>query len=697
MKEYSIERTRNISLLAHGQVGKTSLIEAMLFSAGETTRLGKVDDGTTVTDYIQDEIDRKISISTALALAEWQKHKLNIIDTPGFSDFVGAVICGLRVVESVVVLVSATAGVEVGTEAVWKLAKNNKLAAFFFVNRMDKEHADFDQAVENMRDRCGSSLVPIQFPANSGENFDSVVDLIKMKVITYQNDLSGKYTEKDIPANLMEKAQELRKKLEESIAENDETLMEKYLETEKLDDKELVEGLRREVIKRNIVPVLCGAASSNKGIARLMDAIVDFAPSPLDVPPVVGLKPDSTTEVVRKSDAKEPLCALVFKTIAEQHLGELSFFRVFSGNLEAGMEIYNSSVSNSEKLSQVFFMNGKTRKEAGVVSAGDIGATVKLKNTKTGDTLCDKKNLIVLPKIDFPEAIIRTALVAKNKGDEEKISAGLHSIHGEDPTITFLYDPEIKQLVMSGQGELQFDIVAKRLKDKYSAEVEMVEPRIPYRETIRKKVEAQGKYKKQSGGRGQYGDCHLRIEPQPHGAGFEFLDEVVGGVIPGKYIPAIEKGVRETMVDGVIAGYPVVDLKVAVFYGSYHAVDSSDMAFKVAGSMAFKKAFNDASPVLLEPIYNLEVTVPEECMGDVMGDISSRRGKILGMEAEGPFQTIKAKVPLAELYKYSTSLRSLTQGRGIHRRNFSHYEEVPGEVQAKIVEASQKTKKDEEE
>ncbi len=697
MKEYSIDRIRNISLVAHGQVGKTSLAEAMLFTAGETTRLGKVDDGTTVSDYIQDEIERKISISTAVALMEWQKHKLNIIDTPGFSDFVGEVISALRVVESVVVMVSATAGVEVGTESVWKLAKNNKLAGFFFVNRMDKEHADFNKTLDSMRNRFGSSLVPIQFPVTAGEGFDSIVDLIKMKVLTYQNDLSGQYTEKDIPANLLEKAQNLRKKLEESIAENDEALMEKYLETEKLDDKELIEGLRREVVKCNIVPVLCGAASTNKGVARLMDAIVDFAPSPVDVPAVLGVKPESTIEIARKADAKEPLCALVFKTIAEQHLGELSFFRVFSGSLEAGMEILNSSVANTEKLSQVFFMTGKSRKEATVISAGDIGATVKLKNTKTSDTLCDKKNPILLPKIAFPDPIIRTALVAKNKGDEEKISAGLHSIHGEDPTITFQYDPEVKQLVMSGQGELQFDIVSKRLKDRYGVEVEMVEPRIPYRETIRKKVEAQGKYKKQSGGRGQYGDCHLRLEPQFRGAGFEFLDEVVGGVIPGKYIPAIEKGVRETMTDGVLAGYPVVDLKVAVFFGSYHAVDSSDMAFKVAGSMAFKKAFMEASPVLLEPIYNLEVTVPEECMGDVMGDISSRRGKILGMEAEGPFQTIKAKVPLAELYKYSTSLRSLTQGRGIHRRSFSHYEEVPGEVQAKIVEASQKSKKDEEE
>lgn len=686
MKSYTIDKIRNVGVIAHGDVGKTSLVEAMLYSAGATTRLGKVEDGTTTTDFSPEEIERGITINSSIGVAEWKKHKLNLIDTPGFSDFIGEVICGLRVADSVIVMLSSTAGVEVGTELTWNIAKDYQLPAFVFINRMDKEHADFNNVLQMAKDRIGSAVVPLQIPVNAGESFNTVVDLIKMKLLTF-TDEKGAYTEGEIPADLADQAQEMRKQLEESIAENDEALMEKYFETEKLEPEELKAGLRKEIRNRNIIPLLCGAASNNAGASRLMDILVEFGPSPQDMGEVKGTKPNSDDEVSFQADSASPVSALIFKTIAEQHIGELSFFRVFSGTLKSGMEVQNISQSSSEKIGQIFFTNGKNRKDAQEIGAGDIGAAVKLKNTHTGDTLADKKSPILLPKIKFPAPVIRTAVQPKNKGDEDKLANGLHSIHEEDPTFVVNYDTEIKQMLMMGQGEIQFDIAVKRLKEKFGVEVETSEPRIPYRETIRAKVEKQGKFKKQSGGRGQYGDCHLRLEPQPRGEGFVFLDEVVGGVIPGKYIPAIEKGVRETMETGVIAGYPVVDVKVAVYFGSYHSVDSSDMAFKVAGSMAFKKAFNEARPVLLEPVYDVEVVVPEEYMGDVMGDISGRRGKISGMDAEGPFQIIKAKVPLAELYKYSTTLRSITQGRGIHRRAFSHYEEVPSDIQAKIMAA----------
>ncbi|MCI0515032.1 elongation factor G [candidate division KSB1 bacterium] len=691
MKEYSTERIRNIGVVSHGDVGKTSLVEAMLYSAGETTRLGKVDDGTTITDYTQEEIDRKITISTALANIMWKNHKFNLIDTPGYTDFVGEVICALQVADIALILLNGITGVEVGTESMWSIAQEHQLPVFLFINRLNKEHANFDQVLNMVRDRFGAAAIPLQFPVNQGESFNAIIDLLKMKQLTF-GDLNGKYTESEIPAALLEQAQELRKQLEEAVAENDEALMEKYYAQEKLDEKDLLKGLRQEVSKRNIIPVLCGAATANIGTHRLLDALIDFGPSPIDRGEFKATKPGTTDTVVRHADNNEPFAAQVFKTVAELHIGELSFFRVYSGTLKSGMEVLNITHDATEKIGQIYFMNGKNRKEAEEMIAGDIGALVKLKNTHTGDTLCDKKHPLVFPSLKFPEPVINVAVAPRTKGDEERISAGLNSIHGEDPTFIVKYDPEVKQMLMHGQGEVQFDVAVKRLKDKFGVEVDLIEPRIPYRETIRKKVETQGKYKKQSGGRGQYGDCHLRLEPLPSGTGFEFSDEVVGGVIPGKYIPAIEKGVRETMVEGVLAGYNVVDVKVAVFYGSFHPVDSSDMAFKIAGSMAFKKAFMEAKPVLLEPIYDVEVKVPEECMGDVMGDLSSRRGKISGMDSEGPFQIIKAKVPLAELYKYSTSLRSLTQGRGLHRRTFSHYEDVPGEIQAKIVNAAQEAK-----
>jgi len=692
VKEYTVDKIRNVALVAHGGVGKTSLAEAMLYNAGETNRLGTIEDGTTVSDYTPDEIERKISISASMLHLDWKNHKINILDTPGYSDFVGEVIGALQVSDMAIILLNGVAGIEVGTEAVYRLAKERQLPRLFFVTRLDKEHADFDKVFDMTRKRFGNGVVALQFPVNQGEGFDSVVDVVKMKLLKFEKDKSGKFTEQPIPDNLADRAAELRNVLMETISENDEELLDIYCDVGELTDQQLITGLRKQIIAGNLMPMICGAATVNIGVRQLADLIVTAAPSPQDRGPVQGFKPGTKESITREVKSEAPLSALVFKTVSEAHVGELSFFRVFSGTIKTGSEVLNSTKGSTEKIGQIYLMNGKSRKEIGQVTVGDMGAIVKLKDTSTGDTLCDKANPIVLPEIEFPEPVIRVAVVPKAKGDEEKISSGLHTIQDEDPTFKVVIDPELKQTIISGQGELHLDIIIKRLKEKYGVEVTTAEPKIPYRETIRTKAEGAHKYKKQSGGRGQYGDVSLRLEPLGRGEGFEFVDAIVGGVIPGKYIPAVEKGVKEAMAAGVLAGYPVVDLKVTLYFGSYHSVDSSDMAFKIAGSMCFKKVFKEAKPVLLEPIYDIEVQVPEEFMGDVMGDISSRRGKILGMESEGPFQVIKAKVPLAELYKYSTTLRSLTQGRGAHRRKFSHYEEVPKDVAEKIIAESEAAK-----
>jgi elongation factor G len=694
VKEYTVDKIRNVALVSHGTVGKTSLAEAMLFSAGETNRLGTIDDGTTVSDYSPDEIDRKTSISSTVLHLGWKNHKINMIDTPGYSDFIGEVIGALQVVDTAIVLLNGVAGIEVGTETVFRLAEAKQIPRIFFINRLDKEHANFNKVYEMTRDRFGNAVAALQFPVNEGEAFDSVVDVVKMKLLKFEKNKSGKFTEEPIPGDLQDRAAELRNALMESVSENDEELLNIYCDVGELTDEQLKIGLRNQLIAGNIFPLICGAATANIGIHQLLDLIVNIAPSPEDGREVEGVKPRTAEKISRDIRIDAPLSALVFKTISEPHVGELSFFRVFSGSMKTGNEVLNSTKDSTEKIGQIYLMNGKNRKEIGQVNVGDIGAIVKLRATATGDTLCDKNNPILLPEIKFPEPVIRVAVEPKAKGDEEKISTGFHTIQDEDPTFKVVVDPELKQTIIHGQGELHLDIIIKRLKEKYGVEVDVVEPKIPYRETIRGTAEGAHKYKKQSGGRGQYGDVSLKLEPVQRGEGYEFVDAIVGGVIPGKYIPAVEKGVKEAMAGGVIAGYPVVDLKVTLFYGSYHTVDSSDMAFKIAGSMCFKKVFKDSKPVLLEPIYDVEVQVPEDYMGDVMGDISSRRGKILGVDAEGLFQVIKAKVPLAELYRYSTTLSSLTQGRGLHRRKFSHYEEVPKDIVDKIIARAEAEKKE---
>lgn len=693
MKEYNIEQTRNIGLVSHGGAGKTSLAEAFLFSAGATNRLGKVDDGNTVSDYTDDEIQRKISIGASLLHVEWKNHKINLVDLPGYADFIGEVYGGLRVTEGALILVSALSGVEVGTEQVWEICQKYNVSRMIFINKLEKEHASFYDSLNQAKERFGMSVTPLQIPIGEGLQFKGVVDLLRMKAFYFEKD--GKIKEDKITDDLKAKAEEYREKLVEAVAETDDELLEKFFDKGELTDEEIKKGLRIGVIKQKIFPVLCGSALENQGTNLLLDYLVELMPAPSDSAEIKAQDPASKSEKTIKVDPNGPACAMIFKTVSEPHVGELSFFKVISGKIKSGDDVYNPATRITERIGQIYYMNGQDRKEIGIVSAGDLGAFVKLKNTHTGETLCHPKNQILLPPIDFPHPAINMAIRPKSKGDEEKIATGFAKLHEEDPTFIMEVDSDIRQTIIYGQGELHLEVVVDRLKSRFGVEAEIEKPKIPYRETIKKKSEAQGKYKRQSGGRGQYGDVWLKLEPLGRGEGFQFEDKIVGGVVPSKYIPSVEKGVLEAMNDGFLAGYRVVDVKVTLYDGTFHEVDSSDMAFKIAGSMGFKNAATKANPVMLEPIYNIEVKVPEEFMGDVMGDLSARRGKILGMDPDGNFQRIKAQVPLAELYKYSTSLRSMTQGRGIHSRDFSHYEEIPKELADKVIQEAKREKEEE--
>jgi len=690
VKEYKIEQMRNIGVISHGGAGKTSLTEAFLFTAGVTNRLGKVDEGNTVSDYTDEEIERKISIQTVLLHFEWKNHKINLLDLPGYTDFIGEVYGGLRACEGAIVLLSALSGVEVGTEQVWDIAEKYNLSRIFFVNKLDKEHSSFYQVLKQAQKRFGIQVVPLQIPIGEGLEFKGVVDLMNLKAFYFEKD--GKAKEDKIPQELETEAKNYREKLIEAVAETEDQLLEKYLDKGELAPEELKSGLRNGVVNSMLFPVLCGAATENWGTQLLLDKIVELMPAPLDRVEIKGEDPSSGKQKIIKISKDSPLCAFVFKTISEPHVGELSFFKIYSGKIKSGDDVYNPNTKVMERIGQIYSLNGRERKEVGIVSAGDLGAFVKLKNTHTGDTLCSEKEAILLSPVDFPHPVIRMGIRPKSKGDEEKIATGFSKLHEEDPTFIMEVDSDIKQTLAYGQGELHLEVIVEKLKKRFGVDAEIERPRIPYRETITVKREAQGKYKRQSGGRGQYGDVWLRIKPLKRGEGFIFENKIVGGAVPSKYIPSVEKGVSDAMNEGIFAGCKVVDIKVTLYDGSFHTVDSSDLAFKIAGSMGFKNAVSQAKPVLLEPIYNVEVTVPEEFMGDVMGDLSARRGKISGMEHHANFQKIKAQVPLTELYKYSTSLRSLTQGRGLHRQDFSHYEEVPKELAQKIIEETDKKK-----
>jgi len=695
LKEYTSDAIRNIAFIGHGGSGKTSLSEVFLYNAKETNRIGKIEEGNTVSDYSPNEIDKQISISSSLMHLEWNNVKINILDTPGFSDFIGDVKSALKVCDTAVLMLKSAEGVEVGSEVANEFIKEFNLPSAIIINKVDSEHSTFNETIEIAKERINSGATIVTFPVSEGINFNAVVDLIKMKAYNYGDAGSRSVTESDIPDNLKSKAEDLRIQLIETVAENSEELMNKYFEEGSLSDEDLQKGLKTAIRNGSLVPVFAMSATKGVGVNNFLDFASGYFPSPAERGTIKALLAGKNENVEVKIDENGEPVMFIFKTISEQHVGELSLFKVYSGKITAGMDLINEANNKTERLNQLSILNGHNRKEVSQVIAGDIGAVVKLKDTHTNNTLASKNYSVIINPIDFPEPVIRAAIRAKAKGDEDKIGTGLHTLHEEDPSFKVNYDPEISQTIISGQGELQLSLAVKRLKDRYGVDVDLIEPRIPYRETIKASVnDVEYKHKKQSGGRGQYGHVHFKMEPLPRGKGFEFVDAVVGGVVPGRFIPAVEKGINETMAKGVIAGNKVVDVKVTLFDGTYHNVDSDEMSFKIASSMCFRRGFQEAKPVLLEPIYEIEVKVPEEYMGDVMGDISSKRGKILGMDSDGHFQIIKAQVPLAELYKYSSHLRSLTSGRGTHKRKFDHYEEMPKEIEQKVIEEYKKSKEE---
>ena len=691
MKDYTVENIRNIGLFGHGSTGKTSLCEALLYVGGAIGRMGVVDEGSTTTDYSEEEIERRLTISLGLGHIEWKNCKVNIVDTPGYTDFAGDVAGALRVVDLMICLLNGPSGIEVGTEHTLRQLDQTDLPRMFFVNKMDKEHAALSKSLDALVELYGVKVVAVNWPIGEAAEFKGLVDLVKMK--GYAVDASGKQTDLPIPEDVLSAATAARERLVEAAAEADDTLLEKFFESGELNEDELQQGLRRGVKEGKIFPVLCGVATTAAGARMLLDFIEHYGPNPADRPAEKGLLPDTDNQITREHKPTAPFSGFIFKTVSEPHVGELSLIKVVSGAVKPGEEVLNATRSESERMGQIYLLNGKQRTEIGRLIAGDMGAVVKLKATHTGDTLSDPKAPIVLAPIAFPDPILDMAVKPISKGDEERMGTGLTRLHEEDPTFFHRVLPDIRQTILYGQGELHFEVVTSKLRKRYNVDVTLEKPRIPYRETIKGKTEVEYKYKKQSGGRGQFGHVFLRLEPLARGGGFDFANEITGGVIPAKFIPSVEKGIVDSMHEGGLSGHPVVDIRVALYYGSYHTVDSSDMAFKVAGSMGFKEGFLKCRPVMLEPIYELAIKVPDDFTGDVMGDLSSRRGKILGMDPDGKWQVIRANAPLAELYKYSTTLRSLTQGRGTYTRNFSHYDEVPTDIAAKVVEEAKSAKK----
>ena len=685
MKEYKSKDIRNLALIGHSGSGKTTLTEAMLFSARAINRQGSVDEGTTTSDYRNDEKERKISIQTSLNQFEFGINKITVLDTPGYSDFAGEVKSALRIADMAIITVHAVAGIEVGTEQVWGFAKERNLGTLLVVNLLDKENSNFDRIVSVAAERLGHGVLPVQFPVNEGVGFDSIIDVLQGKLIKFSKDGSGKEEKSDIPDEYEERAAKFKQSLIDSAAETDDTLLEKYLDSGELSKEELESGIKNGIASGTIHPLYCVSAEKNMGVKILLSALSDYGASPVDVARPSGTKPGSDDVIERSVSENESTSAFIFKTVSEAHVGELSFLRVYSGSVKSGMDLTNSTQNKHERIAQMYSIKGHERKEVGQAIAGDIVAVVKLKSTHTGDTLSDSDNQITYEKTQYPDTVLTVAVSALEQGDEEKIGTGLSALHAEDPSFHLEIDGELSQMLLHTQGELHMEVILSRLKERFNVDLEKNPPKIPYRETIKSVGDHRAKYKKQSGGRGQYGDAHVKVEPLKRGAGFEFVNKIAGGVIPTKFIPSVEKGIVESIGKGIIADSKIVDLKATVYDGSYHAVDSSDIAFKIAGAMAFKQAFLNAKPVILEPIYDVKVKVPEEHMGDVMGDLTSRRGKISGMDADGHFQIINAKVPLAELYKYSTSIRSITAGRGLHSQSFSHYEETTMEVGKNIM------------
>lgn len=679
MKTFTSSQIRNVALLGHSGEGKTSLAEAMLFNSKSIDRLGRVDDGTSTMDYDQEEINRKISISLSVGYAVWNDFKINILDTPGFFDFEGEVVSALHVADSAILVNGANGYMPVGTEKALENLTKKKIPTMLFINAINKENANYVQTIDAIKEKF-SNIIPIELPILDGDKVLGFVDILRQKAF-----IDGK--EEDIPADLKAKAEEILFTLTEIAAESDDKLLEKYFEGEQLTEEELIEGIKKASLECKIILALFGTATGNKGVTNLMDAIIRYMPNPTESKPIIAQGKDGEIEI--KCDVGGTFSAQVFKAIADPFVGKLLMFKVMSGVMETGDAVNNTNAAKQEKIAAIYILKGKKQEIVSELNAGDIGALAKLSYTNNGDTLTDKSLNITFPPIDYPKPVISLHVTSEKQGDEEKVIIGLNRLLEEDSTFSLNKNQDTGQILISGLGEMQLDVICKKLKNKFNVEAKLQDPKIPYRETIRKTVEQQGKHKKQSGGHGQYGDVHIRFEPNPEG-GFEFDEEVVGGAVPKQYFPAVEKGLRECLSHGVLAGYPVVDLKATLFFGSYHDVDSSEMAFKLAASIAFKEGLAKAAPVLLEPIYKADIVVPENYMGDILGDLNKRRGRILGMEPQEGKQLISAEVPLAEMFKYATDLRSMTQGRGSFSMELVRYEEVPMLTAKKIIEEAAK-------
>ena len=684
-RQFGLDVTRNIGIMAHIDAGKTTTTERILFYTGKTHKLGEVHEGAATMDWMVQEQERGITITSAATTCTWKGHRINIIDTPGHVDFTVEVERSLRVLDGAVATFCAKGGVEPQSETVWRQADKYKVPRIAYVNKMDINGANFDNAVKMMRERLGTNAIRIQMPIGKEDTFKGIVDLVNMNAEIYKDDLGRDFEKTDIPADMLDEAKKYRSELVEAVAEQSDELMEKYFEEGDLSVEDLKKGLRMATISMSVTPVLCGSSYKNKGVQFLLDAIVDYLPSPLDVDHVKGVNPDTGEEEERKTSDDEPFAGLAFKIAADPFVGKLAFFRAYSGTLEAGSYVYNSTKQKKERVGRLLQMHANHREEIPMIYSGDICAIVGLKDTTTGDTLCDEKHPIVLEQMEFPEPVIKVAIEPKTKAGQEKMTLALVKLAEEDPTFKTYTDTETGQTIIAGMGELHLEIIVDRLLREFKVEANVGKPQVAYRETFRKSVECEGKYVRQSGGKGQYGHCKLRLEPLEAGSGYEFVDETVGGSIPKEYIPAVDKGIQEAAKNGFLAGYEVVDFRAVVYDGSYHEVDSSEMAFKIAGSMGFKDGIKKANPVLLEPIMKVEIVTPEDYFGDLMGNVSSRRGTITGTEDRNGAKVIDAQIPLSEMFGYATDLRSRTQGRGQFTMQFSHYYEVPRSIAEKII------------
>ena len=684
-RAFSLKDTRNIGIMAHIDAGKTTATERILFYTGKIHKIGDTHDGNSQMDWMEQEQERGITITSAATTAQWKNHRINIIDTPGHVDFTVEVERSLRVLDGSVAVLDAQSGVEPQTETVWRQATTYGVPRIVFVNKMDKTGADFLYSVGTIHDRLQANAHPIQLPIGAEDLFEGVIDLVEMKAIYNEGSVGENLVEKEIPAEYQDQAEEYREKLIEAVAEFDEDFMEKYLGGEEITIDELKAAIRKATLSVEFFPVVCGSAFKYKGVQPMLDAVVEYLPSPLDVPAIKGINPDTDEEIERHSSDEEPFSALAFKVMTDPFVGKLTFFRVYSGILSSGSYVKNSTKGKRERVGRILQMHANTRNEIAEVYAGDIAAAVGLKDTTTGDTLCDEKNEVILESMEFPEPVIQLSVEPKSKADQDKMSTALQKLQEEDPTFRAGTDEETGQVIIAGMGELHLDIIVDRMRREFKVECTVGAPMVSYRETFKQAAQVQGKFTRQSGGRGQYGDVWIEFTPNEPGAGFEFENAIVGGVVPREYIPAVEAGLKDSMANGVLAGYELIDVKAKLFDGSYHDVDSSEMAFKVAASLALKEAAKKCNPVILEPIMKVEVVMPEEYLGDIMGDITSRRGRVEGMEARGNAQVVSASVPLSEMFGYATSLRSSTQGRGTYSMVFDHYEEVPKSISEEII------------